>query len=42
LGAIRQNVLIGEHKKLAMFTVGSVTIAMVCPNDLVLANVLLG
>jgi len=42
LGAIRQNVLIGEHKKLAMFTVGSVNIAVVCPKDIVLANTLSG
>jgi hypothetical protein len=40
LGPIRQTVLVGEHKKLAIFTVGSVNIAIVCSTHIVLAEVL--
>ena len=38
LGALQQNVIIGEHKKLAMLITGSVSIAIVATRETVLGS----
>ncbi len=40
LGSLQQNVIVGEHKKLAMLMVGDVSIAIVAGRDTVLGDAL--